>query len=232
MQAPTVVAAPSHSFGAARPPPSFTAACNALGTSPTPKSIAGPYEGLLRVLMERGLLNNLPVGPQGVLSVGLPFCAALLECPVLMQFLQQNILGRNGVTDISMVGSDICDGANSQCWKDKERWVQKTFPRMQLQLRYADLTKELMPPSALIIGCHPESSRSDGPWNQIIANVLRSLAPGGICVFGNFYECEVGPLVQMCANAGARAEVIPNPYYQTNPVPAMPHLQFLVLVRG
>lgn len=193
------------------------------------------FEALWQFLVNQGRLDCLPLEKDtGRLLVNVPFCGTLGEGATLVRLLQQTFLSRptSSIHDISILAIDVEERAG-YCWATKEEWIRRIAPRVNLQLRCADLKQKAMPRAALTIAAHPEAM-NDG-WQSIVANVLRGVAPDGLCIFATFFEDEMKEVVSMCKNVGAKAEVFDNPYYDTHPVPkvtygnpsALTHLPFL-----
>lgn len=194
-----------------------------------PEDYVGPYEAMLQFLTERGVFVGLPKDAQGVLRVNIPFCSSILEMSSLVPFLTQTFLERQGCKSVAISAADVQDQADT--WSVLMRGVRQSCPNMSLHIRCADLAKESMPPAALILGIHPEAA-NEGPWQQIITNIVRGIVPGGLCVFATFFEFESETVVQMCANVGAKAEVFANPYYDNHPCPFSPYMRFIIVLRG
>jgi len=198
-----------------------------VGLSDTPSNIAEPYLAMLQLLLGRGL-EQVPVDPSGILQVSMPFCATLPELSVLMKFLQERVLSLPSVKGIHILGTDVND-RSSDLWGMKESFVAQTCPGFRLKFKQSDLSKEALPQAGLTLGVHPEAAHG-GVWNEIITNIVRSVAPGGVCVFACFFQQEAEAVVKMCANVGARAEVMDNPYYLTHPMPPLPFSRFIIFV--
>mmetsp|Transcript_136899 Transcript_136899/g.381628 ORF Transcript_136899/g.381628 Transcript_136899/m.381628 type:complete len:313 (+) Transcript_136899:2-940(+) len=188
-----------------------------------------PYKAMLQFVEQSGWLEGLPLDEQGVLRVNVPFCAGFMECQLLLPFLARIFLNRPGLAKVSILGSDIVQlrGGN---WLQKEKYAQKKYPRIQLQLRQMDLAREQLPACALTIGVHPEATR-DKIWADIFANLVRSMKSRGVCIIATYFEIEMQAVQRLCGPLGVSFEVYENPYYKTHPVDLSPSLRFLLLAR-
>lgn len=192
-----------------------------------------PYQAMLDDLDSTGWLEGLPVDSQGILRVSMPFCGSNQELPVLVEFLAARFLGKHGVNGIHIVGSDVVNwNVKGGYWHQKEKWVARKFPGMQLQFRQMDLAREQHPESALTLGIHPECT-VPGPWPEILTNILRSTT--GVCLVATFKDAEMQVVRDLCQRLGLACEVHENPFWQSRPLPpgtVPPFLRFLVLVRS
>jgi len=188
-----------------------------------------PYASMLDFLLQQGFLERLPVDEQGLLRVSVPFCAGFMECPLLPQFIFDNLLKRPGVCGASILGTEL-KAIGGNYWPKKERYVAKKFPGVRLQLRLADLAQEALPPCSLCIGVHPEASRL-GVWVDILSNVIRSTRPGGLVVFACYFDVEVKATLAVSEPLGLSFQVFENPYYKLHPLPASPNARFIMVGR-
>jgi len=208
--------------------------------SPCPKAWRDPYEAMLQHLAATGWLEGLPADEQGVLRVAMPFCGSNQELPVLAEFLAQRFLpapggGAGGAYNgVHILGSDIVNwDIKGGCWRQKEKWVSRRFPGVQVQYRQLDMGREQHPDAALVLGIHPECTAPGSPWPQILENCLRSTR--GVCLIACFKEGEMEVVRDVFHRAGASCEVHENPYWQEHPIPPGTQpafVHYLVLSRG
>ncbi|CAK0834167.1 unnamed protein product [Prorocentrum cordatum] len=187
---------------------------------------------LLGLLWERGALSALPVDGAGCLRVSSPFCHDYYEAPVLLPFLVDRLIeGGPGVKGIIAFGCDV--NAQPRWWPAWEAWVAKHLgPRVALQLSQQDLSTSAPPPAGLVLGVHPEITNG-GPWPAILAHVLSSCLPGGLCVFVTFYTQEAEEAARVCRGLGWSCEVLENPHYAGLPASTSgTYMRYAVLARA
>lgn len=187
-----------------------------------------PYASMLEFLERSGFLQQLPLDASGRLRVSVPFCAGFMECQMLLPMLARLFLGPGKTAGVSILGSDVEEfqGGN---WAKKERYARR-FPNMDLQLRRMDLGREPLPPCGLTIGVHPEATR-DKIWEEIFANIVRSMQDGGLLVIATYFEIEFQAVQSYCAPLGVQFQVYENPYYKSHPVDRSPSLRFILVAR-
>jgi len=188
-----------------------------------------PYGAMLRFLREAGCLEGLPLDGQGIMRVSVPFCAAFMECRILVPFLAELLLGRPAVSGISVLGTDVTVFRGGK-WPQKEKYASKKYPGLQLRLRQSDLSREPLPDCALTIAVHPEATR-DKLWGDILANIVRSTVQGGVIVIATYFEIEMEAVINFCKPMGICFNVYENPYYKTHPVDKSPSMRFLAVAR-
>eukprot|EP00928_Gymnodinium_smaydae_P061978 TRINITY_DN45929_c0_g1_i1.p2 TRINITY_DN45929_c0_g1~~TRINITY_DN45929_c0_g1_i1.p2 ORF type:complete len:234 (+),score=30.57 TRINITY_DN45929_c0_g1_i1:72-773(+) len=215
----------------------------------TPKGSWGgpfgaPLVSLVRELEERGLLRALPCDASGVLQVNVPFCRALVECPILLDLLPSRLLSAYGARTLHFLGVDIGDFSSD--WAERRRWVDDHVPSVKLDFCCADLTKDPLPLAGLTLAFHPGPLRTADDlscWQQIVSTVIRAVPPGGVCVFALFHDYEKAALLNMCAFEGVSVDVFENPWYRAHPmtvtcfVPCtpscgVPFLRHVVIIRA
>mmetsp|Transcript_76103 Transcript_76103/g.219822 ORF Transcript_76103/g.219822 Transcript_76103/m.219822 type:complete len:601 (+) Transcript_76103:57-1859(+) len=193
------------------------------------------YRSFLAMLASRGLFDGLPLDASGALRVNLPFCHDFFEAPLLLPFLAERFLAlAGGMPSAQSVAAFGCDLTPQPLWwKGWEAWAQQTFhSTVSLKLSEMDLQKSQLPDAALAIGLHPEVTNG-GPWPGIIANVLRSLLPGGRCAFATFYSMEAEATAKVCTDFGVACDIVENPYYVDQPPDAIgTSLRYAVVVAG
>eukprot|EP00419_Tripos_fusus_P054199 CAMPEP_0172810514 /NCGR_PEP_ID=MMETSP1075-20121228/8849_1 /TAXON_ID=2916 /ORGANISM="Ceratium fusus, Strain PA161109" /LENGTH=320 /DNA_ID=CAMNT_0013649837 /DNA_START=39 /DNA_END=1001 /DNA_ORIENTATION=+ len=188
-----------------------------------------PYKAMLDFVAQLGVLEGLPLDRSGILRVSVPFCAAFMECQILLPFLAQHFLERRLAQGLYVLGTDatILKGAK---WPQKEKYAQRKFSRCQLHLRQMDLTKNSLPECALTVAVHPEATR-DPVWEDIIANLIRSTVPGGVVLVATYFDVEVHAVQRYGAPLGVQFQVFENPYYASHSVEESPSLRFLLVAR-
>jgi len=188
-----------------------------------------PYKAMLAFLGQTGLLEGLPLDRLGILRVSVPFCAAFMECQILLPFLVRHFLERPVARGLYVLGTDatIFKGAK---WPSKEKYAQRNLPRCHLELRQMDLAKEPLPECALTIAVHPEATR-DAIWKDIIANLIRSTVPGGVVLVATYFDVEMHEVQRFGAPLGVQFQIFENPYYASHPVEESPSLRFLLVAR-
>lgn len=185
-----------------------------------PTSRDAAYASFLRALDAWGYLDDLPLDASGTLRVNAPFSGGFSEAPLLMPFLAAKYLRHAGgaCTSVSVLATDL---EASNWWPTFREWTRRTQgPCARLDFAPWDLLARPLPPAALTLGVHPGPDLApwlQGPWQQIIRNVLTSRARGGRCIFASFYEHEVNGIGAVCQEVGARMEVRDNPYYLQDP---------------
>ncbi|CAE7041784.1 unnamed protein product [Symbiodinium natans] len=101
---------------------------------------------------------------------------------------------------------------------------------MVLQCVELDLASQSLPKCSLSLGIHPEATRKN--WQSILANVARSLLPGGVCVFATYFDIEAGQVQRIAASAGLALQLFENPYYKGKAIQSgAPSLRFLLVGR-
>jgi len=189
-----------------------------------------PYKAMLDFVARVGVLERLPLDRLGILRVSVPFCAAFMECQILLPFLSRYFLERPVARGLYVLGTDatIFKGAK---WPQKEKYAQKNFPRCQLRLRQMDLAKEPLPECALTVAVHPEATREGRVWEDIIANLIRSTVPGGVVLVATYYDVEVQAVQRYGAPLGIQFQIFENPYYASRPTEEYPSMRFLMVAR-
>ncbi|CAE7322841.1 unnamed protein product [Symbiodinium sp. CCMP2592] len=187
-----------------------------------------------------GGLESLPLDPHGTLRVALPFCGSMQELPILAHFLSTRCSGRQGVAKISILASDVQDWAPlGGYWKQKETYVKRWYPHMDLKFCQLDLHALQHPPSSLTFAFHPECTVHRDLWRRILHNVISASAVCIVCTFndeerkagsagqqGEGWEGELGLLLALqrmeqlcqvvlgvCQDLGRQAQCQRNPYY-------------------
>lgn len=201
--------------------------------APCVEAWRGPYQAMLDFLWENGWLQDLPVDNQGILRVSLPFCGSVQEIQTLVEFLRDRLLVRPDVKSIYILGSDIDDwNQKGGYWIQKERFVNRKYPRILLKFCQIDLGTTQHPDSAWILGIHPECTFTSSPWRKILANIIH--AAKKICLIATFKEGEMEVVRSVCQELKVNFKVHKNPYWigrdePTGGVP--PYLQYLIMVR-
>mmetsp|Transcript_60817 Transcript_60817/g.144922 ORF Transcript_60817/g.144922 Transcript_60817/m.144922 type:complete len:248 (+) Transcript_60817:40-783(+) len=186
-----------------------------------------PYVALLDHIEEKGYADDLPLDPQGVLAVNVPFCAGFVECPILLRWLQRLMERCPAITRINVLAVDL-DKDFERAWQQKMEWAAKQYPNISLQLRPANLLQETLPEAGLTLCMHPGpiTEQASDPWPQIMTTVLKAVATNGFCVFAVFSQHELRAVVKTCSDcAMTTTATTPNPYYETHPAP-LPCLAF------
>mmetsp|Transcript_25755 Transcript_25755/g.47069 ORF Transcript_25755/g.47069 Transcript_25755/m.47069 type:complete len:279 (-) Transcript_25755:3-839(-) len=179
------------------------------------------YIGFLQAISSWGWLNNLPLGPDGALHVNVPFCGGFSEAPLLVPCLAGK-LPQLRATSMVIRGSDL--EASQLWWATQQEWVRRSMGAVaRLEFATSDLVKDTLPSAGLTLAVHPgpkiEHEATGGIWHQIIANVLRSRAAGGRCIFTTFFIEEARALQRICQWCGVPTQVQENPYYHIRPLP-------------
>jgi len=180
------------------------------------------YMGFLNALASWGYLDDLPLDSSGALHVNVPHSGGFSEAPLLLPFLARKVLcpGR-GAHGLVFHCSDL--EPNKLWWATFTEWAKRTQdPRVRLEFSQVDLVSSRLQPAGLTLAVHPGpdlSPRALGPWRYILENVIRSCAPGGLCIFASFYEHEVQGVQMVCEALGVPVEVRVNPYYEADPMP-------------
>lgn len=177
-----------------------------------------------------GVFDRLPLDASGALTVSAPFCGEFFEAPLLLPFLSEAVLDRGHAAALSVFGCDVA--AAPRWWPAWQEWAAHEFAgRVSLRFQQQYLEREQPPQAGLILAVHPEAA-SGGPWEKILANVIRSRAPGGRCVFVTFYAPEAEAVVRACRGLGVQCEVGENPHYAGRPALANgTHHRHFVVVR-
>ncbi|CAE7816540.1 hypothetical protein AK812_SmicGene37479 [Symbiodinium microadriaticum] len=204
-------------------PEDFFAPCRA--------ALREPCEEMLRVVEALGVLESLQLDAHGTLRVALPFCGSMQELPILAHFLATRCSGRQGVAKISILASDVQDWAPlGGYWKQKETYVKRWYPHMDLKFCQLDLHALRHPPSSLTFAFHPECTVHRDLWRRILHNVISASA---VCIVCTFNDEERKVVLGVCQDLGRQAQCQRNPYYanskQNGTTP--PFLNFLILVR-
>lgn len=199
---------------------------------PCPAAYGAPYEAMLEFLTRGRWLEGLPLDRDGILQVGVPFCACFHEYALLSAFLARQVLGRPGVAGVSILGTEVASRwEEAGFWRRKEKYVARKHPGMKLELRRMDLAAEPLPGCGLALAIHPEAT-TGGPWPRILANVARSAGGGGLCVVATFFEAEIDAVVRICRSMGIEPQVHENPFWRIHAPPPSAYVRFLALFRG
>ncbi|CAE7767912.1 unnamed protein product [Symbiodinium sp. CCMP2456] len=133
-----------------------------------------------------GALESLQLDAHGTLRVALPFCGSMQELPILAHFLSTRCSGRQGVAKISILASDVQDWAPlGGYWKQKETYVKRWYPHMDLKFCQLDLHALRHPPSSLTFAFHPECTVHRDLWRRILHNVISASAVCIVCTFND-----------------------------------------------
>jgi len=213
------------------------------------------YKAFLAAIAQWGLLDRFSaVGPRP-LRVAMPFCGQLGEAPILLPFLVDRLLGRLcGPTCLEVCGCDVLAEPEAFWWPAWREWATQTFgDRVRLAFQRQDLCSDPLPPADLILGVHPAvleaiarcsgpgqaasdpgvmvEVKPDGPWHDILVNVLRAREVGSLCMFATFYLSEARAVEAILQGLGVASEIRENPHYVGAPVGAQDtHLRFAVIV--
>eukprot|EP00931_Biecheleriopsis_adriatica_P068387 TRINITY_DN42353_c0_g1_i1.p1 TRINITY_DN42353_c0_g1~~TRINITY_DN42353_c0_g1_i1.p1 ORF type:complete len:394 (+),score=62.75 TRINITY_DN42353_c0_g1_i1:54-1235(+) len=201
--------------------------------TPCRKAWREPYQAMLDFLDAHGWFERLPVDAKGILHITLPFCGSVQEVPVLADFLCKRFLGKPGINQISILGTDLYDwNQKGGYWKEKERFVARKYPGLQLKFCQMDLTKAQHPESALTLGIHPECTVETDLWRMILSNVIG--ATTGTCLISTFKDMEMEMVQSLCKDLGVEFEVHRNPYWVGREAPEgtiPPFLSYFILIR-
>ena len=114
---------------------------------------------------------------------GLRSCAEAARSPFL---LLSSCAGRQGVAKISILASDVQDWAPlGGYWKQKETYVKRWYPHMDLKFCQLDLHALRHPPSSLTFAFHPECTVHRDLWRRILHNVISASAVCIVCTFND-----------------------------------------------
>eukprot|EP00811_Abedinium_folium_P033942 NODE_6869_length_1630_cov_6.937458.p1 GENE.NODE_6869_length_1630_cov_6.937458~~NODE_6869_length_1630_cov_6.937458.p1 ORF type:complete len:406 (-),score=132.15 NODE_6869_length_1630_cov_6.937458:300-1517(-) len=197
-----------------------------------PPHLAGPYEGLLRVLSEHGYTKHrFPLDAAGRLHVCVPFCGGFWEYGLLGMHLESH-LPLLGATGADVIATDIADRYSIR-WAIAERWCVGDHPQIRVRTCVRDLAIDPLPEVGLCIAMHPEVTKG-GIWFQIIGSLIKSTRRG-VCAIATFFEHEmktVCNMVEMYGSKGTSFEVLDNPYYDVHAPSKSPELRFIILVFG
>eukprot|EP00747_Dinoflagellata_sp_TGD_P074487 gnl/TRDRNA2_/TRDRNA2_158339_c0_seq1.p1 gnl/TRDRNA2_/TRDRNA2_158339_c0~~gnl/TRDRNA2_/TRDRNA2_158339_c0_seq1.p1 ORF type:complete len:372 (-),score=22.94 gnl/TRDRNA2_/TRDRNA2_158339_c0_seq1:319-1434(-) len=192
------------------------------------ESIMGPVLGLLEWLKGANIIEHLPPEEDGVFHVTVPFCDCFMECPVIVNFLEQEFLTRADVKGIHILVSDLRDRLG--VWRNEKAWVESKGPQWSMDMIAADLSKEQLPPASLAIGLHPEVNRGSH-WITIIQSILNATKRGA-AVFGSYFETEARRLAKIAQDSGLHVEIHKNPYWKNRAPIGLPSAQFITIIRG
>eukprot|EP00747_Dinoflagellata_sp_TGD_P074493 gnl/TRDRNA2_/TRDRNA2_158339_c0_seq7.p1 gnl/TRDRNA2_/TRDRNA2_158339_c0~~gnl/TRDRNA2_/TRDRNA2_158339_c0_seq7.p1 ORF type:complete len:413 (-),score=31.63 gnl/TRDRNA2_/TRDRNA2_158339_c0_seq7:58-1296(-) len=192
------------------------------------ESIMGPVLGLLEWLKGANIIEHLPPEEDGVFHVTVPFCDCFMECPVIVNFLEQEFLTRADVKGIHILVSDLRDRLG--VWRNEKAWVESKGPQWSMDMIAADLSKEQLPPASLAIGLHPEVNRGSH-WITIIQSILNATKRGA-AVFGSYFETEARRLAKIAQDSGLHVEIHKNPYWIGRAITTLPSAQYITIIRG
>ncbi|CAJ1395599.1 unnamed protein product [Effrenium voratum] len=197
---------------------------------PCKASLRRPCQGMLGLLESLGALSGLPLDAAGCLHVALPFCGSAQELPVLSEFLTQQVLGRNGVRQISMLGSDVEDwGPKGGYWQQKELFARRRTPHLRLRFAQLDLAATQHPAASLMFAIHPECTVNREMWRRILGNIIS--ATQGLCVVATFAEDEAKVVADVGHSLQRRCQIHLNPFYGPGcTAPPPPSMKYIVLV--
>ena len=87
---------------------------------------------------------------------------------------------------ISILASDVQDWAPlGGYWKQKETYVKRWYPHMDLKFCKLDLNALQHPPSSLTFAFHPECTVHRDLWRRILHNVISASAVCIVCTFND-----------------------------------------------
>eukprot|EP00931_Biecheleriopsis_adriatica_P091428 TRINITY_DN65315_c0_g1_i1.p1 TRINITY_DN65315_c0_g1~~TRINITY_DN65315_c0_g1_i1.p1 ORF type:complete len:322 (+),score=48.03 TRINITY_DN65315_c0_g1_i1:59-967(+) len=146
------------------------------------------FRQLLQLLQSAGVFQHaaqIARARGGHLRLSLPFCGGCLEAPVLGEFLAQLLDKEPGVEKADVLCSDVIGESGVQTSLS----AVTPDPRISFSSQVLDLGSQSLPPADLVLGFHPEASRSDTRelWRAVIANCCRA-AP--LAVFTTLAEIE------------------------------------------
>lgn len=162
------------------------------------------FRQLLGLLQSKGIFRRAAAEARkrgGPLRLSLPFCGGCLEAPLLAEFLA-SLLDKE--TDLP--GAEVlCSDVAAETGVSISLSAVKHDPRIRFSAEVIDLGRMPLPAADLILGFHPEASRSDTRplWREVIANCCRA-AP--LAVFTTLADVEANFVREFAMTAGCVAE--------------------------
>lgn len=137
------------------------------------RNVQERFESLLLLLEQQGVFAEVrPANPDGLLRIAMPFCGGFFEAPTLAKFLARLLDSKQfgGVSEIEVIPSDVLPGGA----KVGINCAVAVDPRVRFRYEHLDLSVVEHPPVDLILGMHPEITRSDTrkEWQVIIKHCV------------------------------------------------------------
>eukprot|EP00928_Gymnodinium_smaydae_P002838 TRINITY_DN11038_c0_g2_i2.p1 TRINITY_DN11038_c0_g2~~TRINITY_DN11038_c0_g2_i2.p1 ORF type:complete len:389 (-),score=101.63 TRINITY_DN11038_c0_g2_i2:423-1523(-) len=169
--------------------------------TPMVRGVQERFERFLALLQERRVLTAVRPAAGGVLRIGVPFCGGCFEAPTLAKFLQGELASRSlgGASSVEVLCTDVLKGGAKVALE-----AVPADPRLRFSYEFLDLATAEHPAVDLILGMHPEVTRSETKeaWKTIIA---RCVAAAPVSVFATLQENEADVVKQAALAAGAAA---------------------------
>jgi len=167
--------------------------------TPMVQSVQLRFEQFLAILQDRAVFADAHPAEDSAatLRISVPFCGAFFEAPVLAKFLSRLLDTRKDFSEVHVLGSDVLPGA--------ARVALASVPadeRVHFRYEHLDLAASPLPPADLVLGLHPEATRSETAelWKAIVAQCVRA-AP--MAIFATLHRCEADLVSQHALAAGA-----------------------------